>query len=504
MSQALQKKSALETKNIALLIANEELALKNAEIEKQLFALTQENQKLASKIEEMERQIIEINDLAFYDPLTHLPNRRLLLDRLQIALSNSARNRQEGAVIYLNLDNFKALNDTYGQNFGNLLLQQIAERLVSSVRVSDTVAHLGGDEFVIVFQTLGLNNLKAAGHVRTIAQKLLKALSKPYRLESIPYVCTYSIGIILFNPPVSSPAELLQLAAIAMQQAKKEEGNTLRFYDPKMQETINARAGLEDELRTAIEKNQFQLYYQVQVDGAGKAVGAECLIRWIHPERGLISPTDFIVLCEETGMIVTIGIWVLDAACAQLSEWQKHPSTRDLVLAVNVSAKQFSQPDFVKQVVLSLYRHNIPPRFLKLELTEGMLVQDMDATIKTMQKLCKLGVQFSLDDFGTGYSSLQYLKKLPLHQIKIDQSFVRDIAHNAHDKTIVRTIIAMASSMELNVIAEGVETEEQQQILMNKGCSTFQGYYFGRPVPIEIFDAAMKNNYPVQEPSPLI
>lgn len=502
MSQALQKKVALESKNLALLMANDELALRNAEIEKQLTALTQKNEALAqtnqtlvSKIEAMEKQIVEINDLAFYNPLTRLPNRRLLLDRLQVALSNSARNKQEGALIYLNLDHFKALNDTYGQNFGNSLLQQVAERLVSSVRVSDTVAHLGGDEFVIVFQTLGLHNLKAAAHVKNIAQKLIKALSKPYHLESIPYVCTSSIGIVLFNPPVSSPDELIQQAAIAMLQAKKDEGNTLRFFDPKMQETILARASLEDELRTAIQKNQFQLYYQVQVDGSGKAVGAECLIRWIHPERGLISPMDFIALCEETGMIVTIGHWVLDAACAQLSEWQQDPSTRGLVLAVNVSAKQFSQPDFVKQVVMSLYKHNIPPKFLKLELTEGMLVQDMDTTIKTMQKLCKLGVQFSLDDFGTGYSSLQYLKKLPLHQIKIDQSFVRDIARNAHDKTIVRTIIAMANSMELNVIAEGVETEEQQKILMNKGCSTFQGYYFGRPVPIETFDAAMKSSY---------
>lgn len=473
---------------------NEELTLRNVEIDKQVAELTDANRALAAKIEEMERQIVEINDMAFYDPLTRLPNRRLLLDRLQLALSNSARNKQEGALFYLNLDHFKALNDTYGQNFGNLLIQQVAQRLVANVRVSDSVAHLGGDEFVIVFQTLGMHNLKAAAHIRAIAQKLLTALSKPYRLESIPYICTCSIGVILFNPPASSPDELVQQAAIAMMQAKREEGNTLRFFDPKMQEAISARATLEDELRTAIEKDQFQLYYQVQVDGSGKPVGAECLIRWIHPERGEIPPMSFIELCEETGMIVPIGNWVLNAACAQLREWQKHPSTSDLVLAVNVSAKQFSQPDFVKQVVQSLGRYDIPPQLLKLELTESMLVQNIDATIQTMQALCQLGVQFSLDDFGTGYSSLQYLKKLPLHQIKIDQSFIRDIAHDVHDKTIVRTIIAMANTMELNVIAEGVETEEQQQILIDKGCMTFQGYYFGRPVPIDAFDAAMKSN----------
>ena len=497
MGNPLQKDISLKAVKHTLMLANNEVASQKAELEAQLAKLVIANQELTAKNKELEKHLVEINDLAFNDPVTHLPNRRLLLDRLYLALSNSARNGQEGALLYIDLDNFKALNDTYGHDFGNLLLQQVAQRLVSSVRMSDTVAHLGGDEFVIVCQTLGTNNLKAAAHARNIAQKLLNVLNTPYRIETTPYLFTSSIGVILFNPPVKAEV-LIQQAATAMYQAKNAGRNTLQFYDPNIQKIINAKAMLEDELRTAIEKQQFQLYYQVQVDGSGKAIGAESLIRWIHPERGLIQPIDFIPLCEETGLIVSVGDWVLDAACAQLYEWQKSPSTSHLVLAVNVSAKQFSQPDFVKKVVLALYRYNIPPTLLKLELTEGMLVQDVDETIQTMEELCKMGVRFSLDDFGTGYSSLQYLKRLPLDQIKIDQSFVRDIVHDVHDKSIVRTIIAMANNMELNVIAEGVETEEQQQVLKNKGCTNFQGYYFGRPVPIDKFEAALMDSNRLQ------
>ncbi len=497
MGQPLQKDLSLEAVNHALKVANNELASKKTEIEEQLAKLMVAHQELTEKNQALEKHIVETNDLAFNDPITHLPNRRLLLDRLELALSNSARSGQEGALLYIDLDNFKALNDTYGHDFGNLFLQQAAQRLVSNMRVSDTVAHLGGDKFIIVCQTLGADHLKAATNARKIAQKLLHALNKPYRIKAMPYVCTSSIGLILFNPPVG-PEMLIQHASAAMYQAKKAGRNTLQFYDPNIQKTISARAVLEDELRTAIEKQQFQLYYQVQVDGTGKAIGAESLIRWIHPERGLIPPMEFIPLCEETGLIISVGDWVLNAACAQLNEWQKQPSTRDLVLAVNVSAKQFSQSDFVKKVVLALYRYDVPPMLLKLELTEGMLVQDVDETIRTMQELCRMGVKFSLDDFGTGYSSLQYLKRLPLDQIKIDQSFVRDIVHDAHDKSIVRTIIAMANNMELNVIAEGVETEEQQQVLINKGCTHFQGYYFGRPVPIDKFDAALMSSNRLQ------
>ncbi|HSI42849.1 MAG TPA: EAL domain-containing protein [Methylotenera sp.] len=470
-----------------LVKANKELAFQNKEKGKRAAELVEANKKLAFENDEKEKRTTEINDLAFYDPLTHLPNRRLLVDRLQQALATSARSGQEGAILYLDLDHFKTLNDTFGHNCGNLLLQHVSQRLTSCVREGDTVARIGGDEFVIILQALGMHNLEAAAHARAIANKILIAISKSYQLDAIPYLSTCSIGVTLFNCPTSDIEELMQQADIAMYQSKKEGRNTLRFYDPQMQEAINARATLEDELHIAIDEKQFKLYYQVQVNSLGQAIGAEALIRWVHPERGLVPPISFIPLCEETGLILSIGEWVIETACAQLSEWKQKPLTQDLVLAINVSARQFSQADFVKQVKLALRKYDVNPKLLKLELTEGMLLNDIDQTIGRMEELCKTGVRFSLDDFGTGYSSLQYLKKLPLDQIKIDQSFVRDIVNDALDKSIVRTIIAMANTMELNVIAEGVETEEQKDILFKEGCLTFQGYYFGRPVPIDKF-----------------
>jgi diguanylate cyclase (GGDEF)-like protein len=477
-----------------LIVANSELAFQNNEKSKRAAELIVANKELAFQNDEKEKRVTEINDLAFYDPLTRLPNRRLLVDRLQQALATSMRTGQEGALLYLDLDNFKTLNDTFGHNCGNLLLQQVAMRLSQSVRVGDTVSRVGGDEFVVILQALSVHNLQAAANARAIANKILIAINKPYQLDSTPYLCTSSIGVTLFNCPKSDMEELLQQADIAMYQAKKEGRNTLRFYDPQMQEAINARATLEEELRVAIEDRQFQLYYQVQVDASGQTVGAEALIRWIHPERGMISPINFIPLCEETGLILPLGDWVINTACAQLRDWQKQPSTRDLVLAVNVSARQFSQTNFVEKVRLALQSFDVSPTLLKLELTEGMLLNNIDQAIDTMNELCKIGVRFSLDDFGTGYSSLQYLKKLPLDQIKIDQSFVRDIVDGALDKSIVCTIIAMASAMGLNVIAEGVETEKQQEILLSEGCSNFQGYFFGKPVPIDKFEAALLLN----------
>jgi EAL domain-containing protein (putative c-di-GMP-specific phosphodiesterase class I) len=297
---------------------------------------------------------------------------------------------------------------------------------------------------------------------------------------------------VLFNSNSQTTDELLKQADIAMYQAKKAGRNTLRFFDPQMQASITARVALEAELRKAIEKQQFQLHYQIQVDSAHRPLGAEALIRWVHPERGMISPAQFIPLAEETGLILPIGLWVLDTACARLKAWQQDKLTRDLVLAVNVSAGQFHQADFVAHVHDAVQRHAINPTLLKLELTEGMLLEDVEDTIKIMNMLSEIGIQFSLDDFGTGYSSLQYLKRLPLHQLKIDQSFVRDIATNKSDKAIVRTIIAMAKSLGIDVIAEGVETEVNRLILLSNGCSHYQGYLFSRPVPIEQFEALLK------------
>ncbi len=434
----------------------------------------------------------EIRLLAYYDPLTRLPNRRLLMDRLQQAMASVVHTGREGALLLIDLDNFKTLNDTLGHHIGDQLLQQIAQRLESCVHDGDSVARLGGDEFVVILENLSKHALDAAAQTETVGDKILAALSLPYQFGSHEYQSTGSIGITLFNDKLQATGELLKQADIAMYQAKKAGRNTLRFFDPKMQASINARAALESEMRQALENRQFQLHYQIQVDSSRNPIGAEALIRWLHPERGMVSPGEFIPLAEETGFILPIGEWVLDAACAQIRTWQQHPISQALSLAVNVSARQFFQADFVAQVEASLQRHGIMPRRLKLELTESMLLRDIEEIIVTMNALRAIGVQFSLDDFGTGFSSLQYLKQLPLDQLKIDRSFIRDIVTDSNDKVIVRTIVAMAKSMEISVIAEGVESEEQLQLLLKNGCSNFQGYLFSRPVPIELFEALLK------------
>lgn len=438
----------------------------------------------------------EIKNLAFYDPLTSLPNRRLLMDRLNQALASSSRSGQQGALLFIDLDNFKNLNDTLGHAIGDLLLQHVAKRLASCVREGDTVARLGGDEFVVMLEGLSTHPAEAATQAELVGEKILAHLNLPYQLDSHAYYNSPSIGVTLFKNHECALEELMKQADIAMYQSKKAGRNTLRFFDPMMQDTINARAALEDELRSALELGQFHLHYQIQVNQALHAVGAEALIRWIHPEHGLVSPAQFIPLAEETGLILPIGLWVLDQACAQLKAWQQDALTRELILAVNVSAHQFRQVDFVADVIAATHRHNINPGQLKLELTESLLLENVEDTISTMNALKAIGVRFSLDDFGTGYSSLQYLKRLPLDQLKIDQSFVRDLAFDASDKAIVRTIIAMARSLNLKVIAEGVETTEQQYLLRDKGCSHFQGYLFGKPVPIAQFEIALRQAQP--------
>ena len=449
---------------------------------------------IGSHIDITERKAAEekILHLAFYDPLTLLPNRRLLMDRLQQALAFSARIGRDGALLIIDLDNFKTLNDSLGHGIGDLLLQQAGQRLVSCVREGDTVARLGGDEFVVMLENLSEQPIEAAAQTEAIGEKILVTLSQPYHLESHEYHGTASIGAILFNDHEASIEELMKQSDIAMYQAKKAGRNALRFFDPQMQAGITARVSLEGELHKAFEKQQFQLYYQIQVDSSHRTVGAEALIRWLHPERGLVLPQEFIPLAEETGLILPIGLWVLETACAQIKVWQQASQTRDLVLAVNVSAKQFRQVDFVAQVLAAVQRHSIKPMLLKLELTESMLLEDIEDTISTMNVLNEIGIQFSLDDFGTGYSSLQYLKRLPFDQLKIDQSFVRDIATDNSDVAIVRTIVAIAGSLDMTVIAEGVETVDQQQLLLKNGCSIFQGYLIGSPVPIEQFEALLK------------
>ena len=439
----------------------------------------------------------EIKHLAFYDPLTRLPNRRLLLDRLRQSLASIERSGRTGALLFIDLDNFKTLNDTLGHDIGDILLQQVANRLESCVREGDTVARLGGDEFVIMLEDLSKDSIEAAEQTELVGNKVLSTLNQTYQLAAHEYHNTPSIGATLFSDNSQSIDDLMKQADIAMYQSKKAGRNTLHFFDPKMQETIDTRATLERDLRNALDKQQFQLYFQLQVDGiqedgTHRPIGAEILIRWLHPEHGLISPAQFIPLAEETGLILPIGQWVLDTACAQIKRWEQHDIAKGFVLAVNVSAKQFRQEDFVDKVKVVVNHHAINPNLLKLELTESLLLENIEDTISTMSELRNFGVQFSLDDFGIGYSSLQYLKRLPLDQLKIDQSFVRDIASDSSDSAIVRTIIAMARSLNLNYIAEGVETEEQKQLLLNMGCTHYQGYLYGKPMPIEQFEALLK------------
>lgn len=429
--------------------------------------------------------------MALYDPLTNLPNRRLLLDRLNHSLSSGVRLGLGCALLFIDLDFFKSINDTLGHTAGDLLLQQVAERLTSCVREGDTVARLGGDEFVVLLQDMSKQSIEPAAQAEIIANKILALLNQPYQLASHAYKITASIGVVISSGHQTNPEDLLKNADIAMYQAKKSGRNNVCFFDPQMQIAINKRAEIERELHDAIEQQQFQLYYQIQVDSTGHALGAEALIRWLHPKRGLVGPFEFIPLAEETGLILPIGQWVLEAACVQLKAWEKNALTKCLTLSINVSAKQFHQIDFVAQVKAAVQHHRINPSLVKLELTETMLVDDIENIINIMSDLKSFGIRFELDDFGTGYSSLQYLKKLPLHQLKIDQSFVRDIVTDNHDRSIVRTIIAMAQSLSLEVIAEGVETEEQKQLLINKGCMHFQGYLFSKPVPIEQFEALL-------------
>jgi len=434
----------------------------------------------------------EIERLAFFDPLTGLPNRRLLQDRLKPALAASQRHDKHGALLFLDLDNFKTLNDSVGHDMGDTLLQQVANRILESVRAADTVARLGGDEFVVMLEDLSENTFEAIAQTQTIANKILSVLNKPFQLGSHEYQNTSSIGATLFKGHEQSIDELMKQADIAMYQAKAAGHNTLRFFAPQMQANITARVAMETDLRLGIAESQFKVYYQAQVAQNGVILGAEALIRWSHPLRGLVSPTEFIALAEGNGLILPIGKWVLDTACIQIKAWEYHNHTRHLQLAVNVSARQFRQPDFVEQVQQIILQRAINPNRLKLELTETMVLDDIEDTVLKMYALRAIGVRFSMDDFGTGYSSLSSLKKLPIDQLKIDQSFVQDIAIDPDDTVIVQTIIAMANQLGMEVIAEGVETEQQRLFLEQHGCLIYQGYLFSKPVPVAEFEALLQ------------
>ncbi|WEN15565.1 EAL domain-containing protein [Rhodanobacter sp. AS-Z3] len=430
-----------------------------------------------------------IKYLAYYDSTTDLPNRQLLANQLKHAMSSSVRTGQWSALLFIDLDNFKALNESQGHDIGDLLLREIAGRLTATARQGDTVARFGGDEFLVLLEDLGEQDLEAAEMARNIGASLLAELAQPCFFGTQEYRGTTSIGVTLFRGLDQSVDEILKQGDIAMYQAKNAGRNTLCFYDKAMQHAIHARSTMEAELRKAMEADQLCLHYQIQVDRYGQPMGAEALMRWMHPQRGMISPAEFIPLAEETGLMIPMGRWAMEQVCQQIAEWQRHPAMRDLVVAVNVSARQFSHPDFPAQVKHAIQTHAIAPRLLKLELTESLLLESNQTSMATMATLSDIGVPLSLDDFGTGYSSLQYLKSLPFRQLKIDQSFVREIHSSNSDRAIVRTIIGMAQSLGLDVIAEGVETTIQRDLLIEAGCRQFQGYLFGRPMPVDKFEA---------------
>jgi diguanylate cyclase (GGDEF)-like protein/PAS domain S-box-containing protein len=441
-------------------------------------------------ISEQVRAQAQIDTLAFYDPLTQLPNRRLLLDRLEQALHVSTRHARKNALLFVDLDNFKTLNDTLGHHQGDLLLVQVAHRLKTCIREGDTVAHLGSDEFVVMLEDMSEDQVEAATQAEAVGDKILAAFVPVFALDQASHHGSASMGITLFGgEPLESSEQPLKRAELAMFQAKAAGRSMLRFFDARMQAEVSARAALEADLREAIGQNQFVLHYQPQVVGAGRVTGVEALVRWQHPQRGMVPPAAFIPLAEESGLILTLGQWVLQAACIQLAAWATQPELAQLTMAVNVSALQFRQTDFVDRVLATLASTQAPPRLLKLELTESMLVDDVEAIITKMGALKSRGVGFSLDDFGTGYSSLAYLKRLPLDQLKIDQGFVRNIVTDSNDAAIAKMVVALAESMGLAVIAEGVELQAQADVLAHMGCHAYQGYLFSRPLPREALEA---------------
>jgi len=434
----------------------------------------------------------KVHQLAYYDFLTNLPNRRLLADRLNQAFVRCARSQSYGAVLSLDLNNFKCLNDSKGHLAGDELLQQVAQRLQNTLRKKDTIARAGGDEFIAVLDDLGRDKVQAAHAAQLAAEKLMGAFSQPFQLKNCKYRTMPSIGICMFYGDESNEAEVLRRADIAMYQAKKSENlNSVQLYDEALHPAIELRATLESDLAFALQANQFSLYYQLQVDQAQQPIGAEVLLRWQHPTLGMVPPNQFIPIAEESGMIVSIGNWVLMQACLQLKAWQSMPWVSSLKLSVNVSALQFSQPDFVETVINTVETCKCDPHHLRLELTESLIVKNIDDVIDKINMLKKIGITFSLDDFGIGQSSLSVLKRLPLDELKIDKSFISDILHNNSDTFIVQTIINMGKNLGHNVIAEGVELKQQKHLLQKLGCNAYQGFLFCRPLPLHEFEAKL-------------
>jgi diguanylate cyclase (GGDEF)-like protein/PAS domain S-box-containing protein len=432
----------------------------------------------------------KINDLAFFDPLTRLPNRQLLLDLLRLALIANDRSGRKCALLLLDLDNVRTLNDTLGHHMGDLLLQEVARRLTASVREIDLVARIGGDEFVVMLEELSETTHHAEEQAKVVGEKLLSALAQPFQLNGRECLCTCSIGITITGDHREEAVKILQQADIAMDQAKAAGRNTLRFFTPDLQAAVSARAVMEEELRVAIREKQFELYFQPQVS-RGKVVGTEALIRWNHPRHGIVAPGSFIPLAEETGLILELGSWVLETACKQIAAWAKDKEMATLSVAVNISALQFRLPEFEQLVLDTLKRTGADPKNLKLELTESMLLDNVEEVIAKMIRLRTHEIGFSMDDFGTGYSSLAYLRRLPLDQLKIDRSFIKDLPNDASSGAIAETIISLGKAMGMPVIAEGVETEEQRIFLAKLGCHSFQGFLTSHPLPVDEFQSLL-------------
>lgn len=449
---------------------------------------------MARDITEKKKTENEIQQLAYYDPLTQLPNRRLLADRLRQEINAAKRHKMYTSVIFLDLDNFKILNDSLGHSTGDLLLELVARRIFEQVRCEDTVSRLGGDEFVILLTELTAKEEDAVSHAQVVARKIQRCLIPPFLLGDQEYHITASFGVSILSSESQDPDEILKQSDSAMYQAKSAGRNAIYFYRPNMQTAVDARLKIERELRHAIEQQQLVPYYQPQVNAQGGCVGAEALVRWPHPKQGLISPAAFIPVAESTGLIMRLGNLVLEKTCEDMGCIARNCRKNEFQFSVNVSPRQFVQDDYVKQVSEAMLVTRIEPRWLKLEITEGMVVEGITNTVKKMHALKELGVHFSIDDFGTGYSSLSYLSKMPLDELKIDQSFVANIATSRNDCTIIKTILSMSKHLGFKVVAEGVETEQQFEFLINNGCRFFQGYYFGKPMGISDFQEWCRNN----------
>jgi diguanylate cyclase (GGDEF)-like protein/PAS domain S-box-containing protein len=448
-----------------------------------------------TNISETKKAENEIYKLAFYDDLTGLPNRRLLLDRLNVAQSSSGRSQSYGAILFIDLDNFKSINDKFEHNHANSLLIDVANRLKFSIREADTVARLSGDEFVVMLENLSIDIDDAAQKVAHIAENLLSIIRTPYSLNETMIHSQASVGISLFLDHNLSADEVIKHSEMAMYQAKEAGRNRVQFFDPQIQDSIETQNVIESDLHLALKYNQLELYYQIQLDKDRFPIGAEALVRWKHPQRGLVSPGEFIPIAEQSSLIIEIGNWVIETVCQQIAIWSKNALTKKLVIAINISPRQFMHPDFVEQLASIVHKYQIDASLLKLELTESVMADDLELIIKKMYILKQVvGVTLSLDDFGTGYSSLSYLKKLPLDQIKIDQSFVRHMTTDYSDAMMVKNIIDLAHNFGFNVIAEGVETEAQLALLKKSGCMSYQGYLFSKPIPSTQFELLLNDN----------